>query len=658
MKINNSNCKQRNLMKICLFHFKIKPLLSKSNRLELYLFICLFLCTFSELKSELISPTQWKSISQNSDYIVGHGIGSDLEQARQSALSSLVNSISINVSSQFNYSASEEIKENGINAEEKINSIINSYSAATLNNVDEYVEKNKGEYSVYKFIKRADLRAMFKKRIALARKWIWEARRSINEGKTGDAIRDYYWALLLLRSCPDADLEVFEDENGEHNMIQLSFSEIKSILSSISVEATELEMQDGMQHVTLHFSSGESDLTNFNYRYIYGKNLSELYTAKDGYGEIVLPASVKLSKVKIQAEYECRDEANINPDLKSVINMTDPVSLALSQIKISTKNCHGIESNNYFLQVAKSSKKAIANQEGNKEIMESESYVSENTGDEDYINKCKETIESVQKAIITKSIEFAQPYFTSDGWDMFTRIMNYGTVRLLRQPEPTLLPVIDGMVCRSFPMSFSFKSNTRNFTEDLVLYMDKNAKVYELAFGLEKIALNDIMERGEWNIDARHQMVHFLETYKTAYALKRIDYINSIFSNEALIITGAVVFSTGKDEIGLSLRRRVKYTRQTKAEYMENLDKCFKSNEFVNIKFADNIIRRSHSNPNIYGIQIKQDYFSSSYGDTGYLFLMLDFVDPISPIIHVRTWQPDLDSTSRDGRIGMADFQL
>ena len=69
---------------------------------------------------------------------------------------------------------------------------------------------------------------------------------------------------------------------------------------------------------------------------------------------------------------------------------------------------------------------------------------------------------------------------------------------------------------------------------------------------------------------------------------------------------------------------------------------CFQSNEFINLRFADNEIRKAGSGE-IYGIQIKQDYFSSNYGDTGYLFLMVDLNDREKPLIHVRAWQPEKD---------------
>ncbi len=596
-----------------------------------------------------ITPAQWKIIAQSSDYIIGQGTDRDLEKARQSALSALVSNISVNVSSQFTYSGTEEIKGESVNSEEKLNSIIRSYSTAALNNVDEYVERNKkDEYTVYRYMKRSELRAMFKKRVALARKWIWEARRSEKEGKTGDSLRDYYWALLLLRSCPDADLEVFEDESGEHNMMQYAFAAIKDILSSISVEATEAETREGVQYVTLRFTRDGRPLTNFNYRHTDGKTLSELHTAKDGSGDIAVPAGTKLSKLKIQAEYECRDEANINPDLLCVIQTTEPVPLAAAQLKLNTRNCRTTDTEAYLLPTAREA------------LSQSVSASAEPAAasSADYRAKCLATVDAVQKAIVSKSAAAARGVCTDQGWEMFSRLMSYGNARLLRQPEVELVPTSDGMVCRSFPMSFSFKGNTRTFTEDVVLYLDKDAKLNEVAFGLEKIAVDDIMRRNEWDLGARLLMVHFLETYKTAYALKRLDYIRSIFSHDALIITGSTVYSSGKGDLKPSLQRHVKYTRQTKDQYIANLERCFRSNEYVNIRFADNVIRRSHTNPDIYGIQIRQDYFSSSYGDTGYLFLMIDFARPDKPLIHVRTWQPDLDPDTRDGRLGITDFML
>ncbi|HML83706.1 MAG TPA: hypothetical protein PKE52_00965 [Bacteroidales bacterium] len=56
----------------------------------------------------------------------------------------------------------------------------------------------------------------------------------------------------------------------------------------------------------------------------------------------------------------------------------------------------------------------------------------------------------------------------------------------------------------------------------------------------------------------------------------------------------------------------------------------------------------------IYGIQIKQNYYSSNYGDVGYLYLQVEFPNPDTPVIYVRTWKPEKNP---DGSIdGISDF--
>jgi hypothetical protein len=54
-------------------------------------------------------------------------------------------------------------------------------------------------------------------------------------------------------------------------------------------------------------------------------------------------------------------------------------------------------------------------------------------------------------------------------------------------------------------------------------------------------------------------------------------------------------------------------------------------------------VKKAGTGGEIYGIQLKQDYFSASYGDTGYLFVMVDLNDAEHPTIYVRTWQPEKD---------------
>jgi hypothetical protein len=63
----------------------------------------------------------------------------------------------------------------------------------------------------------------------------------------------------------------------------------------------------------------------------------------------------------------------------------------------------------------------------------------------------------------------------------------------------------------------------------------------------------------------------------------------------------------------------------------------------VNIRFSDNDVKKMGAGGESYGIQIQQDYYSSTYGDKGYLMLLVDINEPKKPLIKLRTWQPEKD---------------
>lgn len=213
---------------------------------------------------------------------------------------------------------------------------------------------------------------------------------------------------------------------------------------------------------------------------------------------------------------------------------------------------------------------------------------------------------------------------------------------------------------RGVQMAFSFKTGVRkSFVEDVVFSFDNAKKIKNIAFGLGNTAADDILNKGVWSENARMALMNFLENYKTAYGLKRLDYIRSVFDDDAVIIVGNVLRSatmnknkeTGVATINNSI---IKKNRYTKDQYLNNLSRCFDSNEYINIRFANNDVLKMAQGGELYAIQIVQDYYSSTYGDKGYLFLMVDINDPEKPIIKVRTWQPEKDPNF--GLYGPGDF--
>lgn len=83
----------------------------------------------------------------------------------------------------------------------------------------------------------------------------------------------------------------------------------------------------------------------------------------------------------------------------------------------------------------------------------------------------------------------------------------------------------------------------------------------------------------------------------------------------------------------------------------------FKAQEYINLRFTDTDFSKAQcNNDNIYGVRLRQEYYSSTYGDVGYLFLLVDLRDILKPIIHIRAWQ--LDKIDLEKLMQLRDFRL
>ena len=99
----------------------------------------------------------------------------------------------------------------------------------------------------------------------------------------------------------------------------------------------------------------------------------------------------------------------------------------------------------------------------------------------------------------------------------------------------------------------------------------------------------------------------------------------------------------------------MKYDTLSKGQYLARLNNVFDNNEFVNLNFTTTKFNTVNGKNNVIGVQLRQEYFSSSYSDVGYLFLMVDLRGAM-PVIHVRTWQPN--ETPVDELIDNTSFNL
>ncbi|MFC2086163.1 hypothetical protein ACFLQ9_00425 [Bacteroidota bacterium] len=573
--------------------------------------------------------------SDRKQYLWGDGTGMTLKKADQEALAFLIGQISTSVESQFSWTIDENTGSTNTSSEyeikENIKSIINTYSNATLHNTERIVISDEPDAHVLRYIKRSELHKVFEQRKNKIISFVSSALKAEKNIQIADALRYYSWAFTLLKSHPEGNDIYYRHDDGEDKLLITWLpAQMNNIFSQIRIAIFDIKNEDQMKTVILDIAHNKKPVVNFDYCYWDGRDWTNIISAKDGKGflELYSPYADDLEKVKIKAEYIFEGEAGIDRELEMVMKNIDPLPFR-----------------NSYYTVELSITEEIFDDEEKKA-----SSIPEAIDSEKYANYLK----PVLYAIENKHYADAKQYFTETGFDMFQKLIAYGNAGIIAESDIKVFRINDKIMCRAVPMSFSFENNNRRFVEDIVFHFNEQDLIESITFGLSESAANSILLKEAWDEKDRIILVDFLEHFKTAYALKRINYIESIFADDALIITGYKLKVKPTVDNRYRNNEIIKYNRQTKQQYIKNLKYSFDSKEYINLKFEESETRKGGTGGNVYGIQIKQNYYSSNYGDVGYLFLMVDLNNPAEPIIHVRTWQPEkgLDSEV----YGLSDF--
>lgn len=596
-----------------------------------------------------------EQMKANAEYICGEGWGDTYNSADQAALADLISKISLNISNSFEIKEEEFNTNSSFDSKTAITSVMNSYAQATLTNTFNLVISNTPQTHVLRYIRKSEVNKIFDERKEKVFDYVRSAMRAEEKAKIDDALRNYYWAFAMVRSLQYPNSVKMTIDGVQRLLVTWIPQQIEEIMSNLS---TKIASKDGNEFNLFIKYKGEP-VTSLDYTYFDGQTWSNLYSAKDGMGIVELRPGVEINSLQLKYEYEYADQCQIDKELESVMQLFKGTSFKNASVYINNLD-----------------KKSAVSSEAKKEF--EKSVKTESAADLETLSKVENEKElagimtRVINAIKAKDYDSVSDCFSEDGLEMYKKLLNYGQARLLGDPQFSFYTMGKRVVCRSIPMAFSFKNNRRKFVEDVTFTFDENKKIECVAFGLGSQAKTDIFNKGvgAWSDYAKMVIATFLENYKTAFALKRLDYLESVFDDNATIITGHIIKKAPKvamegESFINSNNKLIKYTRQTKSEYMRKLKMCFQSNQFINIRFADNDVVKMGAGGETYGIQIKQDYYSTNYGDHGYLFLMVDFNDPDNPSIKVRTWQPDrnpninsnLPRSNRDwGIIGPGNF--
>lgn len=573
-------------------------------------------------------------IKKNSNYIWGEGNGTTMSDAEGEALRQMSVQISVSV---YNSSYDEESNDNSVQK-----AVLQSVSSAKFTNVQMRVLEEEPNAKVFCFMPRSEVKKMFEKRANHIANMVDAGKTAESRMMIDEALRNYYWALVLAKTTPEPVEIEFNDKKGEAT--SLLPIKIKSVLAMINASVDEI--QDG-KNLILGFTYNGKPVSSLNFKYNDGQSIVGPIVARDGIGEASM-ASIPADG-KLHLTYELRFRNEVDPTDSDIAGAFNAGLLP----NINSSVAIAIKSN--------SKKKAAAPVLASAEMLAAQptndkrSIAMQNADNTDDLQKA---VLAVEAAISSNNPKSAFNYFTPEGYTLFANLMaKNGKVTLVGKAQNHNFIIADGYIIgRATNIKRQFR-NGKAFMEKLVYrFNPESRKIESVAFALTQRAENDIMNAAaSWPEVSRWAILNFMEDYQTAFALKRTDYINSIFSDDALIITGTILKKLNNAErafdrsksLDLGGPKDIAYSQLSKTEYIDRLRKIFSTREYVHLQFEDNVTRmidlpaiNGINKGAAFGIEIKQRYESTGYSDDGYLTMVFDTRGKL-PIIHVRLWQPD-----------------
>ena len=580
----------------------------------------------------VFSQDDMEVIKRDPTYVWGQGEGETLQAADDNAVRDLISQISVSVDSHTETMISNEVSNADVRSSVSTTGNLRVSSSVSLSNCRRIVSEEGSYFIVLRYVDKAEIEKMFDARKTKIRDLIHTAENAEELSKVGDALRNYYWALKLVISIPEEHRSHMTTETGAL-MTTMLRERINNILDSVSIaperETKNEEAEANM--IKLQFLYRGKPVNNCDYNYFDGY---EWMTAsvKDGVGVVDLPGDTK--NMLLRVEYEFRKLWKSDPMVNTILEQTPGrIPFRQAEKRVDLTRMEPVEPEP--LQTSK----MIAQ----KMVIDS-------------LAECKKKEVAQQanivgpliEAIETHDYDAVQPLCSENGWKWFEKLIKYGNARIIERDSLQISAFAKGYLVRGIKARFDFKKNNKSFVEDLVFYI-KDGAIEGINFGLEKSALDDINNHSMWEAESRLVLVNFLENYKTAYALERLDYLNAVFSEDALIIVGNRIPVKKTSEVTAVNAENYEHNRLTKSQYMKQLERVFAKQEYVNIQFEDASVKKTSRNSERYEVVIKQNYYSASYADKGYLYLLADISDPESPTIYVRVWDENRNNLMNYG---------
>ena len=490
------------------------------------------------------------------------------------------------------------------------------------------------KYSCLAYISKDDFEAICNERTSEIQRYFDMGNDKEEDEMMVDALRSYYWGMMLCVAHPYGNKIMINVDNEDVPAYEYLYERVVEVLDTFTFAVAKNnpgEFNEEGITVMLNVRSNGNDVSHLRFKYYNGVDDYVTTTATNGKAAVQL-ANHDVKDFDIKIEYDFSHEKIAHPEIAIILNNIDNVV-----IKDNVKRYLNIEPYTKYFS-------------GDKKVEESSNNnVKLNSDEKYYLGLMLE----IEKAFRAKNYVSVKKYFTDESFAMLDTLVRNGNISVVGNQQYEFITYGNTTICRDIDMKFEFR-NHASFLREVVFRFDNESRlITSMAFRLSSEAENDIATKNKWENNCKLALINFLEDYQTAYALKRYDYLESVFSDDALIIVGHVLKRNNnelKDVKQFNLpAQEVELLRMDKNAYFDRLSRVFMSQEYINIRFTETDFKRQlfstdEANTNgedIFGVRLLQEYHSATYGDVGYLFLMVDLRDVQRPVIHVRAWQPD-----------------
>lgn len=575
-----------------------------------------------------------EEVIHSGSYYYGTGTAINPKEAKAIALEELISQISTYVVSNYQSKISEANK----NLSEKVTSVLKTYSMAKLKDLHSNIEElPDGRFKAFCYIKKSKVNQIFNLRRKLIQAIARRSQHHEEQGNLPAALKLNYYALILMNSLPDELVQV----DSVNYTLKIPEA-INRILQGVRFKLVRNALANHVRTITLKITYHNHPVSTLDFSFWDGQHLIEA-RAMDGMATVKLFGSAsEIQSLKIKIKYDYYDERKEYAVINDLWNLVKK--------PLFKNNSRIIDLTAHPSNPAGPLNKGIVLHADIMDFLSGNTLKVAHQVPNTIVKKIHSETNRLISLLKSNRLEEIDKFF-GDNSTLRNKYLNY--VRFNDpevQPDTCTIYVIpdkDGYELRRIPILQKYPTIHKFVTQYLVLDFSPTGALQDLNVSINQNLYRHFMKVGKRDNDwpNRQEIIKFIEHYRTDYLTRDIPDLNMLFADDALIIVGHRIQRRQLPDdfhytrINAS-QPEYELLRLTKKQYLWRLKQVFDRQEDIFLNFKSFDIVRTNKPNYVYGVEMRQSYFSTTYADEGYLFLLFDFYYN-NPTIYVRTWQPN-----------------